>query len=160
MFIFHDFLDPETCAVYKQRVSDHYQQQIADGRDPMSFMDSRNLTITDDPIRSKVQEFLESRLRVRLHCHQVELQTWPIGCPVGLHRHDRQGRETGDYNSLLYLNSNFSGGEFYTDTGIILRPSVGTLTFFDGSKVMHGVRPVAVNHRHTIIFWWESTEFY
>jgi len=160
LFIFHNFLDAVTCESYKKRINDHYIEKLSRGMDPMSFLDSRNIDITDDPIRIRTQKFLESCIRVKLTCNQVELQTWPIGCPVGLHQHDDQGRDIGDYNSLLYLNSNFSGGEFYTNTGIMLRPTVGTLTFFDGSKVMHGIKPVSVNNRYTIIFWWKQTEFY
>jgi len=44
-----------------------------------------------------------------------------------------------DYNSLLYLNDNFSGGEFFTETGLTIKPIPGRLTFFDGSIVTHGV---------------------
>jgi hypothetical protein len=159
LFIFHNFLDAATCEIYRKRISNHYQERVAQGKNPMSFDDSRTIDITTDIIGSKVQEFLESELRVRLNCHQVELQTWPPGCPAALHMHiDKPYGQ--DYNSLIYLNSNFEGGEFHTDTGITLRPTVGTLTFFNGREVMHGIKPVFANNRYTIIFWWKQTEFY
>ena len=162
MFIFHNFLDADTCERYRKRISNHYQERVAQGMHPMSFQDSRTIDISGDIIGEKVQEFLEYNLRVKLNLKlcQIELQTWPIDCPVIMHKHDEQGRQESDYNSLIYLNSDFEGGEFYTETGVTLRPTIGTLTFFDGSQIMHGVKPISVNHRYTIILWWKQTKFY
>ena len=46
------------------------------------------------------------------------------------------------YNSLIYLNDDFKGGEFFTRNGIKLKPQAGMLTLFDGSKVSHGLKKV------------------
>jgi len=157
--VFHDFLSPERCALYRDKVSQHFHSRVEQGFHPWDFLDSRNIEISDDPIGLEVKAFLESKIKVQLTCDQIELQTWPINCPVGLHVHNDRGREKGDYNSLLYLNSDFKGGEFYTNTGFTLTPTVGTLTFFDGSNIHHGVAPITENHRYTIIFWWKNTQW-
>ena len=61
-----------------------------------------------------------------------------------------------EYNSLIYLNEKFKGGEFYTKNGINLKPKKGMLTFFNGQTVHHGVKKVFNNDRKTIIFWWRK----
>ena len=60
------------------------------------------------------------------------------------------------YNSLIYLNDDFKGGEFFTRNGIKLKPQAGMLTLFDGSKVSHGLKKVKNKDRKTIIFWWAN----
>jgi len=64
-----------------------------------------------------------------------------------------------DYNSLLYLNDDFDGGVFFAEA-MGITPVPGRLTFFDGTKVPHGLTKVSKAHRHTIIFWWKDTQFY
>ena len=73
-----------------------------------------------------------------------------------LHVHDHNGRENIKYNSLIYLNENFLGGNFVTSKGIDIKPKKGMLTFFNGQTVCHGVKTVLQNDRKTIIFWWEE----
>jgi hypothetical protein len=60
---------------------------------------------------------------------------------------------------LLYLNDDFEGGEFFTDTGIRIKPKKNRLTFFNGSAIPHGLTKVEKAHRYTIIFWWKGTRF-
>ena len=60
------------------------------------------------------------------------------------------------YNSLIYLNDDFKGGEFFTRNGIKLKPQAGMLTLFDGSKVSHGLKKVKNKDRKTMIFWWAN----
>ena len=161
MFIFNNFLDEETCLKYKKRIEYFYTQSESKyGADLASKFDSnlRTIDITNDPIGFQVKKFLELQLRFKLQFYQVQLQAWPISeTPSKLHSHTEKFRAQGDYNSLIYLNDDFEGGEFYTEHGLSLKPKTGTLTFFDGKNVMHGVKSIALKNRYTIIIWWKDT---
>jgi len=161
MHIFDDVLDPTLIDSYRNRVATHFDAMIAKNHPYMAFYPTRNVVLKlDDPVISIIQQFLESRLRVKLTCYEAELQTWPVRSYSQLHVHDNPGRRKGDYNSSLYLNDNFFAGEFYTEHGIVITPKKNRLTFFDGSKIKHGVHPVERCHRYTMIFWFRDTVFY
>lgn len=152
-------IDRELIDLYRGTISSHYKRQVAMGYPPMDFYPARNIRLpNDDELVEIVQGVLESQLRVKLTIKEAELQTWCVDSYSDLHVHElREPQE--DYNSLLYLNEDFDGGEFFTGNGILLRPVTGRLTFFNGKTTPHGVTPVKRNHRYTAIFWWENTHF-
>ena len=117
---------------------------------------TRTIDISQDPIVDKVKQFIESKLPVKLTCSQAQIQIWPEGSESQLHKHESNDRENGDFNSLIYLNDDFDGGEFITEVSKY-KPEVGTLTFFNGRNNYHGVAQVKKAHRFTLIFWWENT---
>jgi hypothetical protein len=162
MFIFYNFLDPDSCTRYKKIIEDFYTDNVKKyGNEHVDIFSNklRTIDITYDPIGKKVTEFLESQLRLKLDYYQITLTAWPIGNDVStLHKHTEQARSGGDYNSILYLNDDFEGGEFYTENGLVLKPNKGMLTFFDGKNVMHGVKDLRGNTRYNIIFWWHNTK--
>lgn len=161
MYIFDDVLDLKMIDQYRSMIQNHFIKMLSENQDYFAFYPTRNLILspTDEAIRI-ITDFLESRIKVKLSCYQLELQTWAVSTYSGLHRHTEQQRDHGDYNSLLYLNDDFDGGEFYTGTGITIKPKKNRLTFFDGKNIDHGVKKVSRNHRYTMIFWWENTKFY
>jgi len=160
MFVFDNVLDDTEVTKYHDFIRNHYAKMISLGHDPNRWHPTRNVNIHRDSVVNKIQTFLESKLRVKLTMGDAEMQTWPVGSHSLAHVHDDNGRTEGDYNSLLYLNDEFGGGEFFTKTGIIIKPVKGRLTFFNGRETYHGLNPVQGVHRHTIIVWWKNTEFY
>ena len=149
--IFKNYLSPEDCSLYASLIKDL-------GKGDFSW-DERTVDITPDPIVEKVKQFLYEKTKVKLEIQKAELQNWNVGSESELHIHiDRfkgEGLEAIKYNSLIYLNDDFGGGEFYTkDTSI--KPEKGMLTFFDGSQTYHGVKKVKKKDRKTIIFWWKK----
>ena len=160
MFIFDNVLSESEVTTYHNFISNHYKNMISLGHDPGKWHPTRNVNITRDSIVIKIREFIESNIRVKLTVGDAEMQTWPVGSYSLPHVHDDNGRAEGDYNSLLYLNEDFSGGEFFTQTGIIIKPVRSRLTFFNGRETYHGLNPVQGVNRHTIIVWWKNTEFY
>jgi|8_EtaG_2_1085327.scaffolds.fasta_scaffold17065_3 hypothetical protein len=120
--------------------------------------DERIFDVTRDPIVTKVKNFLNKTFNLNLKIARAEIQNWFLGTNASLHVHDDYEYMgiNPRYNSLLYLNSNFKGGLFYTGYGIVVKPEVGRLTFFDGREIKHGVSEVKKNDRLTIIFWWED----
>jgi hypothetical protein len=161
MFIFHNFLDPVNCANYKKVIEDFYLSnvKIHGAEHVRDFSNKlRTLDISANPIGTHVTDFLESQLRLKLDYYQIILSAWPPGTNVSVpHRHNEQYRSQGDYNSILYLNDDFKGGEFYTEHGVEVKPKKGMLTFFDGKNVTHGVKDLEGNVRYNIIFWWHNT---
>ena len=120
--------------------------------------ENRVIDISKYPITKKVKKFLEKELNIKTEIDQSQIQLWPIDSHSDIHVHDSYSRNHGDFNSLLYLNDNFEGGEFITEK-LIIEPKPGLLTFFDGSKIYHGVNRVRKHHRYTLIFWWKNTVF-
>ena len=111
--------------------------------------------ITKEDIVNKVIFFFKKTLNFNLSIRQAQIENWNIGSNSNLHIHDNKGRENGKYNSLIYLNEDFDGGEFFTKNGIVIKPKIGKLTLFNGSKVYHGVKKVYKKDRLTLIFWWK-----
>jgi hypothetical protein len=121
---------------------------------------SRVIDITAEEITLTVKNILESKINVNIGgVDNAEIQCWPVDSYSIPHIHDSQGREPTDFNSLLYLNDDFEGGEFFTENGIMIKPIPGRLTFFDGSKIKHGLNKVLNTNRYTLIFWWKNTKF-
>lgn len=159
MHVFDDVLPLSTIEAYKKAAEDHFAAQIEAGHSPLLWYPTRNVEITSHDVVATVRSFLESKLRIRLTCYQAELQAWPVGIASEPHIH-KKGREFGDYNSLLYLNDDFRGGEFFAEPGIVIKPVKNRLTLFDGSRVYHGITKVEERHRYTMIFWWRDTVVY
>ena len=143
-------------AAYIERVEKQFFQC---GPSEKRNWDNRTIDVTNEPIAKEVQDFLEQRLNCSLNLNHAQIQIWPVGSKAVLHKHVANGREGTDYNSLLYLNDNFEGGEFYTEHGLSFKPKQGMLTFFNGKEVLHGLKDVHGGNRYTIIFWWQNTKF-
>jgi hypothetical protein len=160
MFIFDNVLRISVLEEYKERIRNHYQTMISlgfTGDDYSEWPSCRLLDIKEDKIVEIVKNFIESKIRVKLECDSAQLQAWPIGSLSVQHKHKHA--RPGDYNSSLYLNDDFDGGEFFTKD-ILLKPTKNRLTFFDGSNILHGVNQVNRSERFSMIFWWKNTKFF
>jgi len=115
--------------------------------------EERLVYITEHPIVKKVQKHFKDIFNFDLKIDEAQIQNWIIGSNSPLHTHIR--RPTVRYNSLLYLNDNYDGGEFKTEF-LSLKPQPGMLTLFDGQKTLHGLNTVKNKDRFTIIFWWKK----
>ena len=61
-----------------------------------------------------------------------------------------------EWASVIYLNSDFDGGEIYFSEGSdlsIYKPVIGSLVFFEGRR-WHGVRAVTQGVRYTSPGWY------
>lgn len=156
VFVFENFLNKSSCQSYINRILKKWNS-FQNDNDRMYNWENKTIEITSDPIVSSVRYFLEEQLSIRLTCFQAQIQIWPRNIEGNLHKHDSGGRENTDFNSLIYLNDDYEGGEFYTEKGVCYKPTVGALTFFNGAVNMHGVKKVLGTHRFTLIFWWTNT---
>ena len=150
VYVHENFLTDEECDKYFNMIKDI-------GYSPKNLpWAERTIDISNDPIVEKVTKYLEKRFKLELKPSQVQLQNHHVNSWARFHVHDHGGREKIKYNSLIYLNENFLGGNFVTSKGIDIKPKKGMLTFFNGQTVHHGVRTVLQNDRKTIIFWWKE----
>ena len=115
----------------------------------------RTKDITQHEIVDRVSDFLESETKAKFKIKQAQIQNWFQGSSSDLHVHNYDGREDIVYNSLIYLNDNYEGGQFYTET-LEIKPEIGMLTLFNGQKTHHGVKQVIGADRYTLIFWWQQ----
>jgi hypothetical protein len=145
--IFKKYLPKEDCEYYASLIRD---------LGPGDFdWPTRTVDITNDPIVNKASAFFKKKLKLNLEIGQAQLQNWNEGSEGELHIHAGRGTENSKYNSLIYLNDDFEGGEFFTKNKKI-KPEQGMLTIFDGSSTYHGVKKVKKKDRKTIIFWWKK----
>jgi hypothetical protein len=151
VYLFKNFIRQNETTLYIKYIQNKYDR-VGDIED----FYTRTIDISHDPIVDRVKQFIENQLPVKLNCSQAQIQIWPKGSKSELHRHEYNGRENGDFNSLIYLNDDFGGGEFITEVSKY-KPEAGTLTFFNGKQNYHGVAQVKKAHRFTLIFWWENT---
>ena len=156
VFVYENFLERSICQSYINKIFEKWNS-FQDDKDRIDNWTKRTIDITNDPIVAKVGYFLEKQLSIRLTCSQAEIQIWPKNYGSALHKHDSSGRENTDFNSMIYLNDNYGGGEFYTEKGVCYKPVTGALTFFNGAVNMHGVKKVLGSDRFTLIFWWTNT---
>ena len=116
--------------------------------------EERTKDITNHDIVKKVSNYLESQTQVPFNISQAQIQNWYEGSSSDMHVHNENNRENIVYNSLIYLNDNYDGGEFYTED-ISIKPEIGMLTLFNGQETYHGVKEVKKADRFTLIFWWQ-----
>jgi RimJ/RimL family protein N-acetyltransferase len=65
------------------------------------------------------------------------------------------------YSAILYLNSDYNGGEIEFLDYIKIKPEAGELVYFIGDKdTQHGVRKVLSGERHALIsFYWDDMSY-
>lgn len=72
----------------------------------------------------------------------------------GMHEHFDESRPN-DIATLVYINSDYSGGEIYfPGYDISIKPEAGDLVFFpDNPNYVHGVKPILSGVRYTTPRW-------
>lgn len=148
VLFFHNFLTKEECAPFIEL----YKKHQPNPTDNFNW-----IYLKDNPITKKVQNYLSEMLGVSFTGVVTGIGVW-LDNKGGTapHKHSPDLRPLNDFTSLIYLNDDFEGGEFFTPS-IKFKPEVGTLTFFNGMKIMHGAMNQTGSDRYYLIFWWEGT---
>ena len=154
VYVKDKFLNSATCKKYIKLA----KKPSAKVRSAYSSVDNqlweeRLVDIVNDPIVLKVKQFLDTEFGLNLQISRAQIQNWIKGSNGELHVHKP---DPSKYNSLIYLNDNFKGGDFFTRYGVRVNAEVGRLTFFDGQEVYHGVSEVEGGDRFTLIFFWKE----
>ena len=156
VYVLKNFLPQDECNKYFEKVRDIGPVDPAEDGDPNLPWSVRTYDVTKDPIVENVTKYLNKRFNLNLKIANAEVQNHHVNSRCLMHIHlDKWENDKILYNSLIYLNDDFDGGEFVTEGGVSIKPEVGMLTFFNGVAVCHGVKKVLKKDRKTIIFWWK-----
>jgi len=144
------------------------------GGDP--FWDDRFLWFTSIPSTEVNTQRLmqQSRRRIaaalrdfyhegaEIYNDTIQLVMWPPGVGMPAHADNSHpdnaphGTPFRDYASVVYLNEDFEGGEFYFERSrLLIKPRKGLLIAFKGGvEHRHGVRPAHSGTRFTMPGWY------
>ena len=97
-----------------------------------------------------------------LYSDSVQLVKWRAGMSMPPHADNAhpdgspQPMPWRDYASVIYLNDEYQGGEFYfPEIGVEVKPVTGLLLAFPGGmRHFHGVREVQAATRYTMPGWY------
>ena len=151
-YIKQNFLSKQECDYFISLASSPSDEDRLSFGDTNDLWNKRLTDITKHSIVDKVSSHIKNVFNLDLQIEEAQIQNWIEGSLSEFHTHVRWPQVK--YNSLIYLNDNFEGGEFITPY-LQLKPEPGLLTFFDGSKTPHGLSQVKNNDRFTLIFWWK-----
>jgi len=165
----HDFALMEECQI----VIDAYERCHAahSRRTANRFWDYRVLWINSFPDsenetrrilqawRRRASELLSAHVNCPLYSDTIQVVRW-TGEEMPPHQDDRHPDGSPhrtpwrEWASVIYLNSNFDGGEicFPDRSGLQYKPVQGALIFFEGAE-WHGVRAVTRGIRYTAPGW-------
>jgi hypothetical protein len=154
VLLFENYLPKERCEKFIERFKEN-NPHVNDNNQPKN-----RVSIADYDVVKQVKQFLEEMLPIKIGGWDASIGVWLDGVETApLHVHLQDVRPGHDFTSLIYLNENFDGGEFYTHN-LSYKPKTGSLIFFNGMKMLHSVKPPTKNHRYYLIFWWENTVFF
>ena len=163
MFIFPNVYKKNYLKKYQDFIYESYNSVLKYNPNLWDEWTAKAIKINNnEEIVHSTKIYLEKFLKIDLKVVEIQGQVWPPNSrATGFHKHSEDNLEGGRgkltlYNSILYLNDDFEGGEFKTEYGVTLTPQPGMLTFFNGRDIMHCVSPVRENFRFTIIFWWDK----
>ena len=151
-YVQSNYLNERSCAGWIKKAKNPSAEVCKQWTPTNEVWSERVVDITNYPIVQRVKYHLDETLDMDLTLTRAEIQTWMTGTRAMLHLH--LGDEA-TWNSMIYLNSDFEGGHFFSSDGLVIKPEPGLLTLFKGKKVLHGVGEVKGKDRYTLIFWWK-----
>ena len=94
----------------------------------------------------------------------IHAQKWEVGSSANPHsdNSDFEGNPTNGFDNLkyvgiLYLNSDYDGGELYfPEHNISIHPNAGSMYIFSGGvENIHGVTEITKGTRYSIVSFWD-----
>ena len=112
-------------------------------------------------IFEKKASFLKNKLnKVALEYNSkidwFQIVKWPINSKMDAHLDMAEDRTT--LSSIIYLNSNYNGGQTYFEEGTIFKPRIGRAIFFNGQYYKHGVTLVNNTTRYVVAAWYKKLD--
>lgn len=83
------------------------------------------------------------------YANYYQLTKWNTGCWALPHKDIKNHI----WSSILYLNSNFKGGETIVGDEVV-KPESGKLIIFQGAKITHSVNKITKGFRYTVPCWY------
>jgi hypothetical protein len=170
----YDFLSPADCASLIACFERNYERLFRNPQgDP--FWDNRYLWITSLPGTEREAKRIMQGARNRVietlcafysetavYSDSVQLVKWSPGMSMPAHADNANPDGSShpmpwrDYASVIYLNDEYQGGEFYFEKiGVEIKPVTGMMIAFPGGmRHFHGVREVRDGARYTMPGWY------
>ena len=147
VYILKNFLSNKECDKYFKMIDD-----IGYNAKPIPW-EERAVEITTDPIVDKVTKYINERFNLNLIVEQAETQNHNINSYSVFHVHDHEVRKHIVYNSLLYLNDNFEGGEtIFPHFNFKTKVETGSVLLFPCSwSYLHKGNPVKKGHAKYVL---------
>ena len=82
----------------------------------------------------------------------IETVKWYSPC-VGQRLHVDETSDETTLSCIIYLNSDYDGGQTYFEDGTVIMPVTGRALFFDGKYHKHGVTNLDHGTRYNISCW-------
>ena len=162
ILIIENFLNNQECDILLQEMS---ECEFANKKNTPTFWRNsiKRISFNDKHIHTKlttnmqnvIEKHFSIKFKKQLNLHSV---VWPTGKSMPYHKDYGAENEYMDrnYNSLVYLNDDYLGGELLVPSlNIKLKPKKGTLVAFQGGNTPHGVGEILQGTRYTVICWWE-----
>jgi hypothetical protein len=119
-----------------------------------------------DDLRNRFQMHVEEVFQRAVIPNTSHAQKWDVGGFANPHsdNSDNHGEpnafEINKYVAILYLNSNYEGGELYfPDHDIEFKPRAYSLiTFPGGVENIHGVKEITSGTRYTMVSFWDFAD--
>jgi hypothetical protein len=148
MIILDDVISNEQCKEYIEVTKLLRKDMLP--HEPLEVKD------VDETLVPFIKHLLEREIKSGpFHNRWAQMQVWVPGSFSPRHLDKQEEAGDSNYTSLLYLNDDFDGGVFHTDT-IQIKPIPGRLVHFKGPTEYHGITRVENNTRYNVIFWWKS----
>lgn len=105
------------------------------------------------PFFNKIQNLITKLEDSNLYVNVSEIVKWPSDSSK---MNPHLDREDDLFGIIIYLNDDFIGGKTYFENGIMITPKKGSILFFTGNKIRHGVTSSFGNDRFTLACWIRS----
>ena len=131
-------------------------------------IESQELRKILDYVSNRTYDKIKEYYNVNVERDALQIVRWKPGDKMELHA-DNAFYPTGEPNntsfrthsSIIFLNDDFGGGQFYFKKFGNVIPKPGTLIIFPSDiKYAHGVRKVYKHNRYTIASWYTDQEKY
>lgn len=119
-----------------------------------------------DDLREQFKLHVEAVFGREVRPNTSHAQKWDVGGFANPHsdNSDNKGEpnafEINKYVAILYLNSNYDGGELYfPDHNIEFKPTAYSLIIFPGGvENLHGVKTITSGTRYTMVSFWDFAD--
>lgn len=118
-------------------------------------------------VNLKLQEAVSAVYGKEVFPSSIHAQKWDVGSSANPHsdNSDFDGNPTEGFDNLkyvgiLYLNSDYEGGDLYfPEHDISIHPNAGSMYIFSGGvENIHGVTEITAGTRYSIVSFWDFNQ--
>ena len=155
--VYKDFLRQDNLNVFLDRFNSSQLEVFEDNPD-IKIINPKYTDLALESLSTTIKQLIKRDFGF---LRELELQKgyftlWEPGTSAGLHIDSHDGNENIIFSFIIYLNSNFDGGEIYFPyQDFTYTPAAGDLVLFPsgGKEYPHQVNQIENGNRYTIAGW-------